>query len=47
MGINYTSTEFFVANIQKKQRAYVLTIEDVEKRRKLANSKKKEKEAES
>ncbi len=57
--LNYTNTELLAANTQKKQRvqptctqyngpgARVLTLEDVEKRRRLAENKKKEKEAQS
>ena len=57
--LNRTNTELLAANTRKKQRAQrtgtqydvqgdrVLSLEDVEKRRQLAENKKKEKEARS
>ena len=57
--LNRTNTELLAANIRKKQRAQrtgtqydgqgarVLSLEDVEKRRRLAENKRKEKEAKS
>ena len=57
--LNRTNTELLAANTRKKQRTQrtgsqydvqgdrVLSLEDVEKRRKLAENKKKEKEARS
>ncbi len=57
--LNRTNTELLAANTRKKQRAQrtgiqynsqgarVLSMEDVKKRRELADSKKKEKEAKS
>ncbi len=54
--LNRTNTELLAANTRNKQRAHtkydgqgarVLSLEDVEKRRRLAENKKKEKEAKS
>ena len=57
--LNCTNTELFAANIQKKQQAqhtgiqynsqgaHILSIENVEKRRQLVESKKREKETKS
>ncbi len=57
--LNHTNTELLAANTRKKQRAQrictqyngqgarVLSLEDVEKRKQLAENKKKEKEAKS
>ena len=57
--LNRTNTELIAANTRKKQRAkrtstqydsqgtHLLSLEDVEKRRRLAENKKKEKEAKS
>lgn len=55
--LNYTYTKFFAVNMQKKQQtqhislqynskgAWVLSLEDVEKWRKLVRKKKREKKA--
>ncbi len=57
--LNCTNTELLASNTQKKQRtqridtrynrqrAQILSLEDVEKRRRVAENKKKEKEAKS